>query len=607
MRQALFLLSFSCLLVGCRKPADSGNAGSRSTNSASPATSPTQTTNPVEKKPAGATDVVATVLGQSITRSDCLSPSQGIGSVDVGVCALVFRLLMDDFRKSQEVNLTEAEIDAFWKAMRAGAQRVNPGQPAPEPVFDEAAVRGRLKQAQDKLAAADLPLLERLTLQSQVSELQRALELKSLAAMIAYEHLLPLRLEAALYRKYGGKVVARQISLQAAGAMQKLAEEAQASGNLVFHDEALKQAFWKRLQDDLAHPEIPPERVDFSIPAWMQGLAQLPPGAAASPPVSTPAAADPGMLERFAGVWQTTSSMKPCQWFPDGANFAVREVAEPVMNGKYLLGREISAPDGEKRLWIMTYDARQRTYPFWMFNSAGLMGGQWSLTRDAANNTATGRATDTPAGWTSRATNRFPDADTNIVDVWMKDEKGTLLLDSHAEKLRQQADSADAILADWSRAEPSTDRPEELQILERLAGTWEAVVVSKPAVWTPQETKTTATWQRQWVLNERFLLATRTDGNETSQLSLFSYDPQSRDYRYWSFTPDGSPSQARGGFSAAEQSFAFRSEPQDGKTMTMSVRFVSDDQHEFQLTVLDVDGTKYLDIAVTATRQETNN
>ncbi|MDA1229722.1 MAG: hypothetical protein O2856_03020 [Planctomycetota bacterium] len=100
--------------------------------------------------------------------------------------------------------------------------------------------------------------------------------------MTAYENLLPLRLEAALYKKYGGKVVARQISLQAAGAYLKLAEEAQTNGGLVFHDEALEQAFWKRLQDDLAHPEVSPERVDFSLPAWMQFPAMIPPASGPS-------------------------------------------------------------------------------------------------------------------------------------------------------------------------------------------------------------------------------------------------------------------------------------------------------------------------------------
>ena len=84
-----------------------------------------------------------------------------------------------------------------------------------------------LQEVQSKLAVPDLPLLEKLALQSQVEGLQQALELKSQAAMIAYGQLMPLRIEDALYKTYGGKVVARQISIHASGAYLKLAEEAQ--------------------------------------------------------------------------------------------------------------------------------------------------------------------------------------------------------------------------------------------------------------------------------------------------------------------------------------------------------------------------------------------
>jgi hypothetical protein len=80
--------------------------------------------------------------------------------------------------------------------------------------------------------------------------------------------------------------------------------------------------------------------------------------------------------------------------------------------------------------------------------------------------------------------------------------------------------------------------------------------------------------------------------------------PQTRDYRYWSFMPDGTQGHARGGWSATEQAFVFQSEPKDGKTMTMAVRLISDDQHEWQLTVLDDDGRKYLDMAVATTRKK---
>ena len=594
----VLVLCVACLLVACSKPTDRGNVGSSATSATLTEPSAPDSATSAPK------DVVATVLGQPVKRSDCLSSSHGIGSVEVGFCSLVFRLLVDDFIKSQELTLSQDEIDAFWTALQAGAQRADSRQPEAEPVFDEAAVRRRLKQVQDKLAAADVPLLERLALESQVSGLERALKLKSQRAIVAYEHLLPLRLEASLYKKYGGKVVARQISLQAAGAYQKLAEQAQANGHLVFHDEALKQAFWKRLQDDLAHPEISPERVNFSLPGLMQLAAQMPPDAASTPSASPPSASDPGMLERFVGVWHATSTSKPSQLAPAGGTHRVREVTEPVMDGKYLMGREISAPTGEKHLWIMTYDAKQKNYPFWMFNSAGLMGGQWSLTWDAANNTATGRATDTPAGWTSLGTNRFPDPNTNIVDVWMKDDRGRLMFDFHAEKARQPADAAAAILTDWSKSEPSADRPQKLQVLEPLVGTWDAVSISKPAVWTPQEARTTRTVQRDWILDQRFILNTTTGAQGIEQYSLFSYDPQSRDYRYWSFMADGTQSQTRGRWYASERSFAFQSEPRDGKTMAMSVRFVSIDQHEWQLTVVDGKGTKYFDMAITTTRRK---
>lgn len=262
------ILVLSCLVIGCNRP--SGPPQTRQTAASS---SQPPAAGPAAATPTAPADVVATVLGQTIRRNDCLSRVQGVGSVDVGIYRLVLGLLMEDFSKSQSITLTDDEIDALWKVMRAAAERSNPdpSKSLPEPAFDEAAVQSRMKQAQDKLAAADVPLLEKLALQSQVRLLQRGLEQKSPASLFAYEQLYPLRLEAALYKKYGGKVVARQISIQAAGAYLKLAEEAQANGQLKFHDESLKQSFWKQLNDDLAHPEVPPERVDFSLPAWLQG------------------------------------------------------------------------------------------------------------------------------------------------------------------------------------------------------------------------------------------------------------------------------------------------------------------------------------------------
>ncbi len=232
---------------------------------------------------------VATLLGKPVLASDCLSPSNGIGSVEVGLHSLILSVLMEDFCDPQSLTLTQTEIDAFWQRMQAVAASGGKG-PTPTPPFDEAKVQARLEDVRRKLAAPNLAWLERLTLQGQERGSVQALEQKSVPATLAYENLLPLRSQEALYKKYGGKVVGMQISVVPVEAMLKLVQEAEASGKLVFHDEGLKQAFWKRMNEFLAYPELPPERVDFSLPAWLQMAVPSP---ASAPVASPPAASTP--------------------------------------------------------------------------------------------------------------------------------------------------------------------------------------------------------------------------------------------------------------------------------------------------------------------------
>ena len=74
-------------------------------------------------------------------------------------------------------------------------------------------------------------------------------------------------------------MVGLQSSLLPAGALAKLVQDAESAGKLVFHDEELKRSFHAKLDRDYALPEVPPERVDFSLPLWMQGPAPSPSGA----------------------------------------------------------------------------------------------------------------------------------------------------------------------------------------------------------------------------------------------------------------------------------------------------------------------------------------
>ena len=85
------------------------------------------------------------------------------------------------------------------------------------------------------------------------------------------------------------------------------------------------------------------------------------------------------------------------------------------------------------------------------------------------------------------------------VTFWMKDESGTLLFDMETKKSRLADEAGRKTLATWSKTDkPVAPLSPELQVLERLIGTWDTVEVAKPAEWTPKEVRTTSTSTRTW-------------------------------------------------------------------------------------------------------------
>lgn len=336
--------------------------------------------------------------------------------------------------------------------------------------------------------------------------------------------------------------------------------------------------------------------VVLSIVAWG------PYATVADEPTAAASLADP-LLRHFAGVWRTSCEVMPSQWAPDGGKTSVQEVTAAALQGRYILAREHSQPDNRKSLWLMTHDAPRNVYAFWLFDSSGLLGAQWELSWDAATSTATGHATDLPAGWTSSGTNRFPDGQRNIVDYWLKDETGTLLMQAHAEKQRQPEAAAAEFLAAWSQSEHSADRPAELDQLEPMLGTWDAVTVMHPAVWTPAEQRVTSVVTREWVLNQRFLLdrSTHSDGQES--LSLIGYDPQRKEFRGWWFNSEGHRNTSRAHWSADGQTFTSRADLEDGKVVRGTLTRTAPDREEWQFLVTDDTGTVYFSSTIQATKR----
>jgi Protein of unknown function (DUF1579) len=311
------------------------------------------------------------------------------------------------------------------------------------------------------------------------------------------------------------------------------------------------------------------------------------------------------ILQRFIGEWDLTSTLKPSMWNPQGGEFTGKESTVWALKNRVILIRDMSRPDGKKGFYISLHDVERDAYPFWCFDSNGLMGTQWLLKWNPEANAAVGRSTDAPPSWTSGGRNRFPDGNTLIASYWMRDENGALLMDATLHKERLPGGRESAIVAAWKKHEPADDLPAELNVLGRMIGTWDTVSIQKPAEWTPEGGRSTAKIEREWILNGRFLMDTsiHSDGHES--IALIGFDPALKVYRSWWFNSEGEfpRNLPKGSWNESTQTLSFVTELDDQKTMHSSVHFAAADRELWKFKVIDAAGKAYFDMDITATRQ----
>jgi hypothetical protein len=311
------------------------------------------------------------------------------------------------------------------------------------------------------------------------------------------------------------------------------------------------------------------------------------------------------VLQRYVGVWNLKSSLKPTKWHPDGGEFTGKESTVWALKNRVILTRDMSQPDGKKGFYISLYDAKRDAYPYWCFDSQGLMGTQWLLKWNADANAAVGRSIDAPASWTTGGRNRFPDGNTELANFWMRDENGVLLMDATLNKDRLPADRAADIIAAWEQHEPADDLPAELKVLDRMIGIWDTVSIQKPAEWTLEGGRSTAKIKREWILNGHFVMDTSIHSNGQESIAILGYDTGQKDYRSWWFNSEGEfpRSLSKGSWNESSQTLSYMSDMEGGKTTRSSVRFVGRNREVWQIKVTDAAGKVYFDMDIIATRK----
>jgi len=178
---------------------------------------------------------------------------------------------------------------------------------------------------------------------------------------------------------------------------------------------------------------VPIDRLSRDDRQYLASLRQPDSAAAPTPPVSP----ELKVLGLRVGTWEGTMTVKPAELTPDGGESKFTEVVEWILNGRFIRGRAVQ--DGKvEHMWLCTYDARQKVYRLWQFDSFGNFPmkettGEWNEINDSMlwKHTVEG-------GYTSTQTIRFVDQNTYEITIVDKGPDGKVYLDLAGKAVRKK-------------------------------------------------------------------------------------------------------------------------------------------------------------------------
>jgi hypothetical protein len=156
-------------------------------------------------------------------------------------------------------------------------------------------------------------------------------------------------------------------------------------------------------------------------------------GAKPSPPVPP----ELKVLGLRVGTWEGKMTVKPAELTPDGGESRFTEVVEWILDGRFIRGRAIQ--DGKiEHFWLCTYDARQKAYRLWQFDSFGNFPlketvGEWNEITDTMLWTHT-----VEGGYTSTQTIHFTGNDAYEITIVDKGPDGKVYLDLAGKAVRKK-------------------------------------------------------------------------------------------------------------------------------------------------------------------------
>ena len=229
-----------------------------------------------EPSPPAQDEVVARVFDKKIYRKEIeppeeqrkvdekLFPNQKWENLVVqyrndNLASLIWEPLKEKFVQEQKIQVTEKDLDNFADAMMAGQPQIKE--------MDEKLI----KDAEDKLKQEGLTPEKRAELEQSIKASKESLAVSDDDQRKGYRMTGKSMIEAwkinqALYKIYGGRVIFQQAGIEPLDAYKKFLEEHEKKGDFEILDKTLREEFWKYYTT--MHTEVPKKQVDFRTPWW---------------------------------------------------------------------------------------------------------------------------------------------------------------------------------------------------------------------------------------------------------------------------------------------------------------------------------------------------
>ena len=186
---------------------------------------------------------------------------------------VVLRELTDRYAQEQGIVVTQAEKDAYVRYVREGLAK------------DRAQEAARRAELAGRLSAGGLSDAERSRLAAEVASLDAFIAALGTAGtakadpqeeearqQVTAAFILQWKINRALYRQYGGRIIFQQGGAEPLDAYRHFLEEAHSRGDFRIVDKTLEAAFWRYYRDDSIHSFYPSDSKEaaqaFAVAPW---------------------------------------------------------------------------------------------------------------------------------------------------------------------------------------------------------------------------------------------------------------------------------------------------------------------------------------------------